>query len=232
MGEFAVITGGSGGIGAATARALRHKGYRVHLAGRRREALARVAEEIGGSYTACDLSTVDGCDILRKAVGDDVRVVVHTAGRLEVAPVSDHAPDLFDDLIAANLRSAFLVTRALLPALKPGSRVIYTSSVAGRKGLRNLGAYSASKADVIAFAESFAAEVESRGIGVHILELGSVATPMLDRPGASPYQLDPSAVADVVGFLAQLPDQVVLRELTLRAVTSGPFANAREGPTQ
>ncbi len=69
--------------------------------------------------------------------------------------------------------------------------------------------------------------MEPRGVGVHTVSPGPVATPMLDIPETSPFQLDAEQVADVIGYLLDLPPDVVVREIDLRAVTKGPFARRR-----
>jgi hypothetical protein len=69
--------------------------------------------------------------------------------------------------------------------------------------------------------------MEPQGVGVHIVSPGPVATPMLDIPETSPFQLDAEQVADVIGYLVGLPADVVLRDVDLRAVVKGPFVRRR-----
>lgn len=229
---LAVIAGASSGIGAATARRLAADGWRVHLAARREQALRELAQASGATFTVADLAQAEDAQRLADdvaALGGAPRLAIYAAGVLEPAELAGHALDVWERTLAVNLTGAFLFTRALLPHLRAGSRVVFTSSVTARKGARGLAAYSASKSGLDRLAEALQAEHEQDGIGVHVLALGPVATPMLDRPGVSPFQLDPEQVADVIAHLATLPPGVVMRDLQIRAATRGPFAHRRPG---
>ncbi|MDW5594252.1 SDR family oxidoreductase [Conexibacter stalactiti] len=229
---LAVIAGASSGIGAATARRLAADGWNVHVAARRAEPLRALAREISGSCTVADLSQAADARRLADdvaALGTPAKLAIYAAGVLEPAEIADHPLDVWERTIAVNLTGGFLFAQALLPSLGAGSRIVFTSSVSARKGARGLAAYSASKSGLDRLAEALQAEHEQDGIGVHVLALGPVATPMLDRPGVSPFQLDPEQVADVIAQLAALPPDLVMRDLQLRAVTKGPFARRRPG---
>jgi NAD(P)-dependent dehydrogenase (short-subunit alcohol dehydrogenase family) len=228
----AVIGGASSGIGEAVARRLAADGFHVHVAARREQPLRALAEQVGGTSTVADLSQAADARRLADdvaALDGAVRLAVYAAGVLEPHAVASHPLDVWERTIAVNLTGGFLFSQALLPQLVPGSRLLFTSSVSARKGARGLAAYAASKSGLDRLAESIAAEHERDGIGVHVLALGPVATPMLDREGVSPFQLDPDEVADVVAYLATLPGSVVMRDLQIRAATSGPFARRRPG---
>jgi NAD(P)-dependent dehydrogenase (short-subunit alcohol dehydrogenase family) len=230
----AVVVGGSSGIGAAAAEALASSGFGVHLLARRADELAEVARRTNGTFDVVDVADENQLVEARAKLAESVEsvaVLVYAAGVLDLHDVEDHPTELWERTIAVNLTGAFYATRAFLPLLAPGARVVFISSTAGRKGLPHLAAYSASKGGLNQFAESLAAELEPRGIGVHVVEPGPVATPMLDRPGTSPYQLDAERVGEVVAWLARLPADVVLREVRLRATTKGPFARPRHGVT-
>ncbi len=192
---LAVIAGASSGIGAAAARKLAGEGFHVHVAARREQPLRALAEEIGGSFTVADLS--DHADARRLA--DDLaaldrapKLAIYAAGVLEPAQIAGHPLDVWERTIAVNLTGGFLFARELLPLLTAGSRIVFTSSVTARKGARGLAAYSASKSGLDRLAEALQAEHERDGIGVHVLALGPVATPMLDRPGVSPSSSTPT----------------------------------------
>jgi NAD(P)-dependent dehydrogenase (short-subunit alcohol dehydrogenase family) len=226
--KSAVIVGGSSGIGAATARLLAGDGYAVHLIARRAEALRELTEEIGGTFTAADMTDAGESERALAGVDAPVGVAVYAAGVLgEIAPVTELPLESWERALAVNLTGAFLFARGIAPKLEPGSRVFFLSSVAANKGQPRQAAYAASKAGLSRFAESFAAEMEPRGVGVHIVSPGPVATPMLDIPETSPFQLDAEQVADAIGYLVQLPADVVLRDVDLRAVVRGPFARRR-----
>lgn len=225
--KTAVIVGGSSGIGAATARLLAERGYAVHLIARREEPLRELAAEIGGTYAVADMTDAAESERALAELGGSVGVAIYAAGVLAVATVAEHPLDLWERSLAVNLTGAFLFARSVVARLEPGSRVFFLSSVAATRGQPRQSAYAASKAGLSRFAESFAAEMEPRGVAVHILSPGPVATPMLDLPETSPFQLDAEQVADVVGYLVNLPPGVVLRDVDLRAAVRGPFARRR-----
>jgi NAD(P)-dependent dehydrogenase (short-subunit alcohol dehydrogenase family) len=224
----AVIVGGSSGIGAATARLLAGEGFAVHLVARREEPLRELATELGGTYAVADVTTEAGAEAALASPGAPVGVAIYAAGVLgEIAPVADLSLAAWEGTLAVNLTGAFLFARAVAPKLAPGSRVFFLSSVAAVKAQPRQAAYAASKAGLSRLAESFAAEMESKGVGVHIVSPGPVATPMLDIPETSPFQLDPEQVAATISHLVNLPSDVVMRDVDLRAVVRGPFARRR-----
>jgi len=226
--KSAVIVGGSSGIGAATARLLAAEGFAVHLVARREEPLRELATAIGGTYTVADMTSVEESERVLAGLAEPLGVAIYAAGVLgEIAPVAELAVESWERALAINLTGAFLFARGIAPKLAPGSRVFFLSSVAADKGQPRQAAYAASKAGLSRFAESFAAEMESKGVGVHIVSPGPVATPMLDIPETSPFQLDADQVAEVIGNLVQLPADVVLRDVAVRAVVRGPFARRR-----
>ncbi len=226
--KSAVIVGGSSGIGAATARLLAREGCAVHLIARREDALRELATEIGGTYNAADMTVAEESARVLAAIDAPVGIAVYAAGVLgEIAPVADLPVAAWEHALAVNLTGAFLFARGIAPKLEPGSRVFFLSSVAAEKGQPRQAAYAASKAGLSRFAESFAAEMEPQGIGVHIVSPGPVATPMLDIPETSPFQLGAEQVAEVIGSLAKLPADVVLRDVSMRAVVRGPFTRRR-----
>jgi NAD(P)-dependent dehydrogenase (short-subunit alcohol dehydrogenase family) len=227
LARTAVIVGGSSGIGAATARRLAGEGFAVHLIARREEALRELAAEIGGTYTVADMTAAETAEQALAALEAPVGLAIYAAGTLAVSTVADHPIELWERAIAVNLTGAFLFARGIVEKLAPGSRVFFLSSVAANKGQPRQAAYAASKSGLSRFAESFAAEMEPRGVGVHVVSPGPVATPMLDIPETSPFQLDAEQVADVIAYLAALPADVVLRDVDLRAAVRGPFARRR-----
>lgn len=240
--RVALITGATGGLGSALARRLAAGGWSLALLARDPSALDLLAEELGRERTHCAVADVRDAESTSNAVNDLVAragtldFAVANAGLLEEGGMEDTELDSWTRVIETNLTGTFLTIRAALPAIRRSrGRLLAVSSLAGRRGLPGLVAYSAAKAGVISLVESLAAEVEPDGVGVHVLVLGPTATPMLDRPGASRYQLDPDDVADTVAWLADLPSTVVLREVVLRpsltpvterrAVAAGQGAN-------
>jgi NAD(P)-dependent dehydrogenase (short-subunit alcohol dehydrogenase family) len=152
-------------------------------------------------------------------------VVVHAAGLVEGADLRDQPDDLFDRVLQSNLRATYLITRAVLPRMKPGSRLFFLSSTAGLKGVRGFSAYSAAKAGINAFANAVAGEVEGDGIGVHLITPAPVRTEMLSTAAhGNLWLLEPEDVASAVLWVDSLPPRVVVREIVMRSAMTGPFA--------
>jgi NAD(P)-dependent dehydrogenase (short-subunit alcohol dehydrogenase family) len=222
--KVAVVTGGSGGIGRACAEVLVGRGYDVVLTARNPERLERAAREVGARWVAADATSPDDIERVFDEAGE-AAVVVHAAGILDGGSVESQPVETFDRVIDANLRSAYVVTRAALGRMKAGSRLIYISSTAGLKGQKGRSAYSASKAGMNALAQSVAGEVEPLGIAVHLVTPAPVRTDMIDMNSSlRMWLLEPEDVASAVAWLDSLHPRVVVREIVMRSAAEGPFA--------
>ena len=224
----AIVTGGSGGIGFACGELLAKRGYDVVLVARRPEPLREAAERLGCRWKAADCSVEADVDAVY-AGETDVAMVVHAAGMYEGTLVKRQSVDVLDRVLAANLRSAYLLAAKALPLMGAGGRIVFVSSTASR-GTPTLSAYSSSKAGVNAFAAALAGEVEKQGIGVHLVTPGPVDTPMFGDYVANVPTLAAEDVARAVGWLEEMPSHVVLREIVLEPVTSGPFVPLASQP--
>lgn len=222
----ALILGASSGIGAAVARSLADKGFAVHVMARRSSELEQTARNIGGTWSIADATDPAGLEAEIAAQAPPT-IAVYAAGVLDEGLIDKMSVDLWQRTIEVNLSGAFYFARAVTRRMSEGSRIVFLSSVSAAKGQPRLSAYAASKAGLNRFAESLGAELEPRGISVHVVSPGPVATELLNRPGTSPFQLEASQVGDVVGWLTDLPEDVVLRDIVLRAVTQGPYSKRR-----
>lgn len=179
----ALVTGGSSGIGLAIARHLQQQGYRVALVARDRRRLEAVSAELGGvAWMAADLARRDDVEAVAAWIGetfDTLDVLVNNAGftRLVAAttPLAE-AEREWDALLAGNLKSAFLMSLALLPHFaEEGGRIIHIGSIAAQAGSGSPGAlgYAAAKAGLHGFGLALARELgprnhgEQRGAGLH-----------------------------------------------------------------
>jgi NAD(P)-dependent dehydrogenase (short-subunit alcohol dehydrogenase family) len=219
----ALITGGSSGIGLAVGRALTERGYEVVLNARREGPLAEAAESVGARHVVGDCAVEEDAGTIVEAAGP-VDLLVHAAGMMAGTFVRKESVATFDAVIAANLRSSFLVTRAVLHQMPAGGRIIFLSSSSAHQPQPGKAAYTASKAGLNAFALALALEVERDGIAVHTVTPAPVATPMLDDVHFPMHALAVGQVADAVVWLDTLDPSVVLPEIELRAVNVGPFA--------
>lgn len=222
-GRVALITGGSGGIGVACGRLLAELGYDVVLTARRPEPLREAAAAIGARWVAADCADDRSFAPVIETAGP-VGLLVHAAGTLDGTFTRAETLERFDRIIGVNLRSAFVVTAAALPVMRPGGRIVFLSSSAAHRPQPGRAAYSASKAGLNAFAGALAREVDQDGIAVHVVTPGPVATPMLETVHFPMMTLPAERVAEAIVWLDKLPAGVVVPELVLDAVERGPFA--------
>lgn len=219
-GRVALVTGGSGGIGAAICRRLADDGLTV-LVGYRgdRAGAEQVASACAGKAEAVHVDVTDA-DSIAAAVdraGDlgSLAVVVNAAGVAVDELVLRLTPDQFDLAIDANLRGAYLVARtALRPMLRArAGRIVTIGSIVGLRGNTGQAAYAAAKAGLVGFSTSLAREVARKGITVNVVAPGFVETAMTDAlPEKAREQLrelapigravTPDEVAAAVAFLA------------------------------
>ena len=184
MSRVAVVTGGTRGIGAAIAKALKAAGYKVaaNYAGND-EAAQKFKSETGIPVFKWDVSSFEGCaEGLKKVEAElgPVEVLVNNAGITRDQLLMRMKRDDWDAVIATNLTAAFTLTQAAMrPMLKQrGGRIIAISSVVGQTGNAGQANYAASKAGLIGFSKALAREVASRAIPVNVVAPGLIDTDM------------------------------------------------------
>lgn len=219
----ALVTGGSGGIGKGCGRKLAELGYDVVLAARREDPLRAAAAEIGARHIVVDASDPAGfADAISEL--ERIDLVVHAAGTLGGTYARKQTFEQWQAIMSANLDSCFVVTSAVLPRMRAGSRLVFISSSAAHEPMMARTAYSASKAGMNAFARALALEVDRDGIAVHIVTPGPVETEMLQDVPFEMYAIQVSDVANAVAWLDTVDPSVDLPEIRLSAVQRGPFA--------
>jgi len=209
---LAVVTGAGSGIGRATALALARRGLDVALVGRTEGPLHRAAAEVAqaGVKTLVALADVSvGADVTRaaaeitRALGTP-RVVVNNAGIAgRKARIEELGEDEWHAVLGSNLTSVFLVTRALLPAMRAAGegRLVTIASISSTLGSPGLAPYAASKWGVVGFTKSLAEELRGSGLQALAVLPGSVDTPMVKVGGFAP-QMSPEDVAGLVVYAA------------------------------
>ena len=187
-GNIALITGASGGIGAAIARALHGRGATVVLHGTRAERLAELAGELGEQthVVTANLSSREEAagliDAAAEAAGAPVTILVNNAGITRDNLAMRMKDEEWDEVLNVNMTAAMMIARAALrPMMKARQgRIISVSSIVGVTGNPGQANYAASKAGMIGFSKALAAEVASRGITVNAVAPGFIKTPMTD----------------------------------------------------
>ena len=187
-GMTALVTGASGGIGSAVAKALADHGARVALSGTREDALKTVQAGLGGDHAIlpCNLSDAAAVDALVpqavEALGGKLDILINNAGVTRDNLAMRMKDDEWSDVIRINLEAAFRLARA---AMKPmmrakHGRIISVTSVVGATGNPGQANYAASKAGLVGMSKALAQEVASRGITVNCIAPGFIASPMTD----------------------------------------------------
>ena len=187
-GKTALITGASGGIGGAIAKALHAQGATVILSGTRAEALEAVKAELGSRafIAPANLSDITSVEALPKAAegaaGAGIDILVNNAGITRDNLFMRMKDEEWDQVLAVNLTAAFRLSRAVLRGMmkKRWGRIIQITSVVGATGNPGQGNYAAAKAGLVGMTKSLAAEVASRNITVNAVAPGFIQTAMTD----------------------------------------------------
>ncbi|HEX5742254.1 MAG TPA: SDR family oxidoreductase [Pilimelia sp.] len=225
-----VITGATGGIGAAVAADLAARGDRLVLCGRDPRRLAAAAAAWpGAGWVTCDLARPDTLTAqLAGQLPDRIDVLVHSAGVVDLGAVADTPAETWQHTLAVNLTSPALLTRAALPALRAAAgHVVFVNSGAGLHAGPTWGAYAAAKFGLRALADALRAEEAPHGVRVTTVYPGRTATAMQARvheQEGRPYDparwIPPQAVAAAVRTALDLPPQAHLTEVTVRPGTA------------
>lgn len=183
----ALVTGASGGIGGAIAKALHEQGASVALSGTRVEALQAVADELGerAHVTPADLSSAEGANALIKdaeAAMGGIDILINNAGLTRDQLAMRMKDEDWQAVLDVNLTAAFRLSRACLRGMMKAraGRIIGITSVVGATGNAGQTNYAASKAGMIGMSKSLAQEVASRGITVNCVAPGFIETAMTD----------------------------------------------------
>ncbi len=186
-GKTALVTGATGGIGGAVARALHAAGAKVALSGTRQEALDALAADLAGSVAvACNLSDPEAVDGLvgaaEDALGAPLDILVANAGVTRDQILVRMKDEDWQTVLTVNLESYFRLSRAATKGMmrRRSGRIIGITSVVGVTGNPGQTNYAASKAGMIGFSKSLAQEVGSRGITVNAIAPGFIDSPMTD----------------------------------------------------
>ena len=188
QGKYALITGGTSGIGLETARQFLAEGATVAITGRSQVALEDAGRQLGGAVL---LLQSDAGDVpAQLALGQrlaqywpQLDVLYVNAGDVTHRPIADWDPVTYDRLMAVNLNGPFFLIQSLLPLLANPSSIILCGSVSAHIGLAQSSAYAASKAGLLSLARTLSGELLGRGIRVNGLSPGPTETAALGKLG-------------------------------------------------
>jgi NAD(P)-dependent dehydrogenase (short-subunit alcohol dehydrogenase family) len=188
QGKVAIITGGTTGIGLASAKLFVKEGAYVFITGRRQKELDEAVKAIGSNVTGVqgDVTKLADLDRLYETVGKKGRldIVFANAGFAEFAPLDKISEQHFDSLFNTNVKGALFTVQKSLPLLNDGGAIILTGSVAGSKGTRAFGTYGATKAAVRSFVRTWTVELKDRRIRSNVLSPGPTETPAIGQQPA------------------------------------------------
>jgi NAD(P)-dependent dehydrogenase (short-subunit alcohol dehydrogenase family) len=184
-GKVAVITGGSAGIGLATAKRFAEEGAQVFITGRRQAELDAAVKEIGHKAVAVKADASSIADIAHlfdtvKAARGKIDVLFANAGVYEFTPFGSIAEDTYDKIFDINVKGVLFTVQQAAPLMADGGSIILTGSGAGSRGFENIAVYSATKAAIRSFARSWTADLKARQIRVNVLSPGPIQTPGFD----------------------------------------------------
>jgi len=230
MPTTALITGATEGIGRAIAFSLGRSGYRVGVCARTEAKVKKLVKELDAEGFEAAGATADVGDaeqvarMVEQVTGSlgEIDTLINNAGVLIGKPFEELTLEDWDTTMSTNVRSLYLVTRAVLPGMRKrkGGDIVNVASLAGRNGFVGGTAYTASKHAVLGFSRSLMLETRKEGIRVIAICPGSVDTSMLqDQPmlKSEPSRiLRPEDVADTILYALRLPDRALLSELDIR----------------
>jgi NAD(P)-dependent dehydrogenase (short-subunit alcohol dehydrogenase family) len=194
-GKTVLITGGSSGIGLASAKLFLEHGARLAITGCDPDGLARARGELGGDVLMIrsdtgNLAEIESLmqQIERRFTRLDVLFV--NAAIAAAAPMELVSETLFDDIMRTNFKGAFFTIQKAIPLFSAAASIIVTTSIANQLGSPNFSIYGASKAALRSLVQSLGLELISRGIRVNAISPGPIATPIFDRFGLPPDVAD------------------------------------------
>jgi NAD(P)-dependent dehydrogenase (short-subunit alcohol dehydrogenase family) len=206
-GKIALVTGGSSGLGLATAARFIAEGAQVFITGRDRESLEAATRELGAQATpiCADVTDSDALDgmvsRIRQSQGR-LDILFANAGLAEFAALGEISEAHFDRIFGTNVRGLLFCVQKVLPLMPDGASIILNASMVSIKGNAAYSVYSASKAAVRSLARSWILDLRARRIRVNVVSAGTVPTPAYDRFGLTREQM--------AGFLAAQGESIPL----------------------
>ena len=234
QGKIALVTGGSSGIGLATAHLFVKEGAYVYITGRRQSELDKAVKSIGNNVQAirADASSLADLDRLFAQIKQEkgrLDVVFANAGQAKFVPVNDITEEFYEQTFNTNVKGVLFTVQKALPLIPDGGSIILNGSVVGQKGFANSSVYSATKAAVRSFARTLTTDLKDRKIRVNTISPGPIETPIFDSFAETKEQLqtvkDHFASSVPLGRMGQ-PDEIGKAALFLASSDSSFVAGA------
>jgi NAD(P)-dependent dehydrogenase (short-subunit alcohol dehydrogenase family) len=189
-GRIALITGGSSGIGLATAKEFVNEGANVFITGRRQPELDAAVMAIGKNVTAIrsDVSNLSDLDRVFDQIKSEkgrLDILFANAGIAKYAKLGEITEQLFDSIFDINVKGVLFTVQKALPLMPEGASITLNASIVGSKGLSSNSVYSATKAAIRSFARTWTTDLKDRGIRVNAISPGTIDTPGLNELLAS-----------------------------------------------
>jgi NAD(P)-dependent dehydrogenase (short-subunit alcohol dehydrogenase family) len=234
-GKIALITGGSSGIGLATAKAFLDEGATVYITGRRLEMLEEAAASLEHAVIAVQADVSSPVDLARlfARIGQEhgrLDIVFANAGIGEKGYLGDISVEQIDRLFDVNVKGVILTVQGALPLLRNGSAIILNAAIIASKGYAGWSVYSASKAAVRSLARTWSSDLKGKGIRVNVVSPGVIPSPGYARMGMSGEQLDEFFLhtADIAPLQRNGRPQEVARAVTFLASDDSSFVAGTE----
>jgi NAD(P)-dependent dehydrogenase (short-subunit alcohol dehydrogenase family) len=207
-GKIALITGGSAGIGLATAKQFVEEGAYVYITGRRQPELNAAVASIGSNIKAIqgDVTKLADLDRIYAQIGKEkgrLDIVFANAGGGPLVPLGSIAEEHYDSVFNVNVKAVVFTVQKALPLMPNGGSIVLNASIVSIKGFPAFSIYSATKAAVRSFARTWTMDLKDRGIRVNAVSPGPVDTPLLNEAFSNPDDMKALAATVVMGRLGR-----------------------------
>jgi len=181
-GKIALVTGGNGGIGLATAKKFVAEGATVFISGRRQKELDSAVREIGAGVTAIqgDIAKLDDLDRMFATIRERsgrLDILFANAGIGEFVPLGQITEEHFDRIFGVNVKGTVFTVQKALPLMRDGGAIVINGSMVSVKGMAAFSVYAATKAALRSFARTWTVDLKGRGIRINVVSPGTVITP-------------------------------------------------------
>jgi NAD(P)-dependent dehydrogenase (short-subunit alcohol dehydrogenase family) len=194
-GKVALVTGGNGGLGLATAKRFVAEGATVYISGRRRKELDSAVREIGAGVTALqgDISNLADLDRIFATIREQsvrLDILFANAGVGEFVPLGQITEAHFDRIFDINVKGTVFTVQKAIPLMSAGGTIVINGSMVSIKGMPAFSVYAATKAALRSFARTWSVDLKGSGIRINVVSPGTVITPGYKRSGMSDAQID------------------------------------------